>query len=344
MGEAPPGTNSLTETDDDIGEFLPAWWCRGAHAQTMWAAMLCPLPKVATHRERWETPDGDFLSVDHVPAATNRPILLILHGLEGSSEARSVRGFLHVAHDMAWRGVGINFRSCSGEPNRLRRSYHGGDTSDLRWMIQRLAIQHPQAPLCCVGISLGANILLKYLGEEGTEVPATLKAAAAISTPFDLAISAQSFERGFFNRLYMNRLVRSLTRKTRAKLHQYPNLVNRRQLDAVRTIREFDELVTAPLHGFTSAADYWAASSCHRFLASIRRPTLLINALDDPLVPAHTVPRETVATHPYLSAAFPEAGGHTGFIAGTYPWRPRIWAEQKVAGFFRRHLRSTGHS
>ena len=327
-----------SDTTDDLGAFVPAWWCRGAHAQTIWAATLCPPPRLAAHEEQWETPDGDFLSLDHVPAAAHSPILLTLHGLEGSSKTPIIRRFLRAARDAGWRGLAVNFRSCSGRLNRLARSYHGGDTSDLRWIIQHVTAQYPRAPLCCVGISLGANILLKYLGEEGDRVPAALTAAATISTPFDLAQSAQSFERGFFNRIYMHRLVRSLTRKTRQKLRRYPHLIDRRQLNAIRTIRQFDELVTAPVHGFASAAHYWATSSCRSFLASIRRPTLLINALDDPLVDADTMPRDILTANPYLSAVFPDAGGHTGFVSGTYPWQPKMWAQEKALHFFKQQL------
>jgi len=294
---------------------------------------------VPVRRERWETPNKDFLDVDHVPTTTaGQPILIILHGLEGSSRAKQARGFLHAAHHQGWRGLAINFRSCSGTPNRLRRSYHAGETSDLHWVIQRVAAQYPQAPICCVGMSLGGNVLLKYLGEQGRDALATLKAAVAISTPFDLAISARAFEWGFFNRLYMSRLLGTLKQKTVAKLTRYPDLVDQERLAAVRTIREFDELVTAPVHGFANGADYWTASSCRRFLAAIRRPTLLISAVDDPLVPFDVSLREDAARNPYLTAEFPDAGGHVGFVSGS-PHHPIFWAEQRAFDFFKSHVR-----
>jgi predicted alpha/beta-fold hydrolase len=318
----------------DPGPFRPAWWCRSGHAQTVWAATLRPSPELpGCRRQRWETPDGDFLDVDHLDAKAGRPILLIVHGLEGSSRAQQVRGFLRAAHRRRWRAVALNFRSCSGELNRLPRSYHGGDTTDLGWVIARLIERHPGDPICGVGLSLGGNVLLKYLGEPG-EVPAALKAAAAISAPFDLKASARAFEEGFWNRIYMRRLIRSLKQKTLAKLARYPDLLDPQRLDAVRTIREFDEAVTAPLNGFASADAYWASSSCRQFLGSITRPTLLINALDDPLVPAEALARREVAGNRWLTAARPHGGGHVGFISGKQPSRPVFWAEEMVFGFF----------
>ncbi|MBI3321468.1 MAG: alpha/beta fold hydrolase [Candidatus Omnitrophica bacterium] len=319
------------------GDFKPAWWCRSAHAQTIWASTLRPIPSVVARRERWETPDGDFLDVDHVPAAPGRPLLIILHGLEGSSHAKQAQGLLHVASGQGWRGLGINFRSCSGSPNRLRRSYHAGETSDLSWVLQRAAAQY-QVAMCCVGMSLGGNVLLKYLGEARDQVPDTFTAAVAISTPFDLAISARAFEQGVLNRLYMRRLLRSLKQKTLMKLAQYPDLVDRKRLVAVRTIREFDELVTAPVHGFANATEYWRASSCLRLLPSIRRPTLLINAIDDPLVPFDERLQQEVERNRYLTAAFPSAGGHGGFVGSERLGRPIYWAEQQAIAFFQQHL------
>lgn len=320
----------------DLDPFVPAWWCRGPHAQTIWASALRSIPRVRLQRERWDTPDGDFVDADLVPAAEGRPILVILHGLEGSSGTLQVRGLLHAAQGLAWRALGLNFRSCSGEPNRLRRSYHGGDTADLRWVLYRIAAEHPGSAIACVGMSLGANVLLKCLGEG--ELPAALRAAAAVSAPCDLQASALAFERGSFNRIYMRRLLRSLKRKTFAKLAQHPDAVDRARLAAVRTIREFDELVTAPLHGFAGAAHYWSASSCRRFLASIRIPTLLINALDDPLIPPDPALQRELAQHRWITAAFPAHGGHVGFIAGAWPGRPALWAERQALRFLTRHL------
>lgn len=312
--------------------FRPAWWCRNAHAQTIWAALLRQAPPVPLARARWELPDGDFLDVDELAAGEPAPRLIVLHGLESSSRAPAVAGLLREARRRGWGGVAVNFRGCSGEPNRLRRSYHGGDTADLAWVIARVQADHPSSPLFLAGISLGGNVLLKYLGEQGETLPAQVRAAAAISAPFDLAASVQALERRF-SRVYRRRLVASLKRKTFEKLVRYPDLVDRLKLRAVRTLAAFDDLVTAPVHGFPDAAAYWAASSSAPLLACIRRPTLLINAEDDPFLPAGSLPRSAVGANPFLTAAFTPAGGHLGFLSGRWPGAPIAWAERCAIEF-----------
>lgn len=326
----------------DPDRFIPAWWCRGPHAQTIWASALRPAGATPVRRERWDTPDGDFLDVDRLDGTAGAPVLVILHGLEGSSAGTRIRGLLAAAHRLGWQALAINFRSCSGEPNRLRRSYHAGDTGDLAWLLDRAAREDGQRPIACIGVSLGGNVLVKYLGERPDDVPGALKAAVAISTPFDLGASARAFERGVLNRIYRHRLVRSLKDKTLAKLRRYPDVADRARLAAVRTLAEFDDLVTAPVHGFTDARRYWASASCAPFLPSIRRPLLLINALDDPVVPAGTLPRAAVARHPFVTAAFTGAGGHVGFISGSSPAHPLLWAERKALAFCAQQLRAGG--
>ena len=321
----------------EAAPFRPAWWCPGAHLQTIWAGVLRPAPHVTLDRTRWELPDGDFLDVDELVAEAGAPRVIVLHGLEGSSRSPQVLGLLHEAHRCGWGGVAVNFRGCSGAPNRLRRSYHGGDTADLAWVIARVRVQHPLSPIVCVGFSLGGNILLKYLGEQGETLPEQVRAAAAISAPVDLALSARALEHGF-NRVYGRRLVASLKRKTLQKLVRYPGLVDAPALQRSRTLAEFDELVTAPVHGFANAADYWAASSSAAFLPRIRRPTLLINAQDDPFLPAEALPRQAVAGNPFLTAAFTPSGGHLGFLAGRWPVAPIAWAEVRAAEFLAHHV------
>ena len=312
--------------------FRPAWWCPGAHLQTIWAGLLRPVPQVPLIRVRWELPDGDFLDVDELAAAVGAPRVIVLHGLEGSSSSPQVRGMLHEAHRRGWGGVAINFRGCSGEPNRLRRSYHGGDTADLAWVIHRVRVQHPSSPIFCVGFSLGGNVLLKYLGEQGEALPSQVCAAAAISAPVDLALSAHALERGF-SRVYGHRLVASLKRKTFQKLVTYPDFIDAHALHAVQTLAEFDALVTAPVHGFKDAADYWARSSSTAYLPGIRRPTLLINAQDDPFLPATALPVQAVSANRFLRAEFPASGGHLGFLEGRWPAKPAAWAEIRAADF-----------
>ena len=292
---------------------------------------------VTCHRERWETPDGDFLDIDRMPGVSGTPVLIVLHGLEGSSRSKQVVGLLAAAQRQGWRGIAVNFRSCSGESNRLRRSYHGGETSDLAWVVQRVIADDPDSPIVCVGMSLGGNVLLKYLGEQGEALAPQVWAAVAISTPFELAASAQALERGF-SRLYMARLVRRLTAKTRAKLAHYPDVVDRRALAAVKTIADFDDAVTAPVHGFRSAENYWRASSASAFLPNIRRPTLLINAKDDPFLPESALPLAAVSANPCLTAEFPSHGGHLGFLEGPWPGWPSSWAESRTIEFLQQHV------
>lgn len=321
----------------DAASFHPAWWCRHPHLQTLGGALLRPAPRVRLVRARWEMPDGDFLDVDELAAKEPAPRLIVLHGLESSSRAAAVAGLLCRARQRGWGGVAVNFRGCSGEANRLRRAYHGGDTADLAWVLAQAQARHPASPLLCIGMSLGGNVLLKYLGEQGAGLPGAVRASAAISAPFDLAASAQALERGF-SRVYQHRLVSNLKRKTFEKLERYPDLVDRRALRAVRTLKEFDGLVTAPLHGFADAAAYWAASSSAAFLPRIRRPTLLINAEDDPFLPPEALPRAAVATNPHLTALFTASGGHLGFLGGGSRGAPRAWAEVRAMEFLAGHL------
>jgi len=293
--------------------------------------------RAMSQRRRWELPDGDFLDVDEGPAEPGSPILIVLHGLESSSRASQVVGLLRAARRCGWRGVGVNFRSCGGTLNRLRRSYHAGETADLAWVIRRVIAEHPGSSVLCAGFSLGGNVLLKYLGEQGDAAPQELRAAAAISTPFDLAVSVRAIEQGFGG-IYMRRLLRGLTRKTLAKLERFPDLVDRRALGAVRTVAEFDALVTAPVHGFPSAPAYWAASSCGMALSRIARPTLLINAQDDPFFPGEALPREAIARNRHLTAEFPKAGGHMGFISGRWCGAATSWAVERAIHFLRDQL------
>ena len=320
--------------------FRPAWWCRGRHAQTMWGT-VGPIGGRRPQRRRWELPDGDFLDVDEHPAAPGAPVLIILHGLESSSRSSQVRRVLHAAQRCGWRGVGVNFRSCGGTLNRLRRSYHAGDTADLAWVIHQVIAEHPGAPILCAGFSLGGNVLLKYLGEQVDQAPRQLRAAVAISTPFDLAVSVLTIERGV-SRVYMQRLLWRLTRKTLAKLERFPDLVDRRALRAIRTVAEFDEVVTAPVHGFPSAAAYWAASSSGLTLSRIARPTLLINAQDDPFFPGKALPWEAVAQNRYLTAEFPQGGGHMGFISSRWPAAATSWAVERAISFLDQQLSTAG--
>ncbi|MEM9903550.1 MAG: hydrolase [Cyanobacteria bacterium P01_D01_bin.44] len=323
-------------------DFQPAWWCSNNHLQTIAGVVLRNHPKLTVQRQRWETPDKDFIDLDRLPGqAQKSPRLLILHGLEGSSGSKDIRHLMAAAHQMGWESIGMNFRSCSGEINRLERAYHAGETADLAWVIEQLLAEDSERSLLCIGISLGGNVLLKYLGEQGQAVPDQLRGAVTISTPFNLNAGVVYVEQGF-SLLYVQRFVRSLKRKIFQKLERYPNLVDPQALSEVKTISDFDKLFTAPIHGFPDADTYWRSSSSIHFLPSIRRPTLLINAQDDPFYPPDALPYQQVAESDFLTGLFPKRGGHGAFIEGGWPFRLSCWAEQQALSFLQETLSAVG--
>jgi len=316
--------------------YQPPWWYRGRHLQTVWGPLFRRLRRLPLRRERWSTPDGDFLDLDWLEGES--PLVVILHGLEGSSGSHYARGLLREAAGLGWRAVVLHFRSCSGELNRGRRLYHAGETSDLDWVIGRLIEREPATPLGLVGVSLGGNVALKWLGERGEGAPAQVCGAATISTPFDLTACAESLDRGLNRPLYTARFLRSMKAKVQAKRRLYDGLVNVPAALRARTFAVYDRLATAPINGFADERDYWTRASSGPYLARIRRPCLLINAANDPFVPADTLPTAAVADSPWLEAAFLPQGGHVGFLEG--PWGRRSWAERQALAFLRRRLLS----
>ena len=313
------------------------WWYRGRHLQTLWGPLLRRFARVPLRRERVHTPDGDFLDLDWVDVPPARaPLVLILHGLEGSSRSHYVSGLLKETAVLGLRGVVLNFRSCGGELNRAPRLYHSGETSDLDWVIGRFLQREPSLRLGLVGVSLGGNVALKWLGERGEAAPAQVAGAVAISTPFDLAACAGVLDRGLARLLYTAEFLRTLKAKIRAKAHLYDGRVDMKAALRARTFAEYDRVVTAPLFGFADERDYWTRSSSGRYLAGIRRPCLLINAVNDPFVPDSSLPVDAVARSPWLEALAPREGGHAGFLEG--PLGRRSWAERHALAFLHRLL------
>lgn len=299
----------------------------------MWGPLL-RRRHVRRRRERLPTRDGDFVDLDwlQAPVPAHAPILLVLHGLEGSARSHYALGLLAAAAERGWRAVTLNFRSCSGEPNRLPRFYHSGDTADLDDVVRVIAARDPDARVGAVGVSLGGNVLLKWLGEQGEAVPAQVVGAVGISVPFDLQACARVLDRGVPKALYTSSFMRTLRRKVRAKAKVYPGFVDVKAALRARTFADYDRIVTAPLHGFTDERDYWQRSSSGPFLAHIRRPVLLINALDDPFIPVASLPA-AAALPPGIQTEFTAYGGHAGFLEGMVPWRPRSWAEARAVDF-----------
>lgn len=312
--------------------FRPPWWAMGPHAQTLAGKLLRRNDLVRLERERWETPDGDFLDLDFSPDAGTGPAVLVLHGLEGSAR----RGYCVQAYEaLTDRGVaaaGLNFRSCSGEPNRRVRAYHSGETGDLAWALERLRERWPGRPLGVLGFSLGGNVLLKLLGELGDDAPELLDAAAVVSVPYDLAAGSDHLARGLFGRAYTRYFLRSLVGKARDKEHLLGELVDLEAVAAAPTLRSFDDLLTAPIHGFPDAETYYRESASAGYLEAVRVPTLVLHSMDDPFLPPDAVPVTALGENPYLHPVLTQRGGHVGFVAGT-PRRPRFWAEESAARF-----------
>lgn len=303
-------------------------WLPGGHLQTLYPALLAPRPQVAYRRERWDTPDGDFIDLDWATASADAaaPLAVLFHGLEGSSRSHYARALMHAAGQRGWQGVVVHFRGCSGELNHMPRAYHAGDSAEIDWVLRRLRAAH-EGPLFAAGVSLGGNALLKWLGEQGAAAGDILRRAVAVSAPVDLHAAADALERGF-NMNYTRNFLATMKRKSLAKLRQHPGLFDADALRATRTLREFDDLVTARLHGFRDVDDYYSRASSKPWLARIALPTLLLNARNDPFMPGAALP-ESVALAAAVTAAFPETGGHAGFPAanGSLAWLPQALLE-----------------
>lgn len=290
--------------------------------------------RVPTRRERWDTPDDDFVELDRLGARDGQPRLVILHGLEGSARSHYARGLLAAARRRQWAADLLIFRSCGDEPNRLLRSYHSGETGDLDFAVRRLIEANPGQRLVLTGISLGGNVLLKWLGESADRMPPQVLGAAAISVPFDLALGSEYLHRGF-SRLYEAYFLRSLKRKAIGKAARFPGSLDPAAISRTATLWEFDDVVTAPINGFRDAKDYYHKSSSIHWLARIRVPTLLLNATDDPFLPSCVLDevRTIAQSNSALHVEFVAKGGHVGFISGVAPWRPTYYAEARAIEF-----------
>jgi predicted alpha/beta-fold hydrolase len=306
-------------------------WLPGGHAQTVWPALACPRPTVQYRRERWNTPDGDFIDLDWTDAPQTRTsaLVVLFHGLEGSSGSHYARALMHATHRRDALGVVVHFRGCSGELNRLPRAYHSGDSAEVDWVLRRLRSRVGDClPLFVVGVSLGGNVLLKWLGEQGAQAR-WIQGAVALCPPQDLHAGAVALSGGF-SRMYARNFLGSLRRKSLMLAQRHPGLLDPDRISGARDFFDFDEHVTARLHGFASAMDYWQRSSCRQFLGGIRVPTRVINSLNDPFLPAASLatPKEV---SPDVTLDYPRHGGHVGFATGAPPgrldWVPdTLWA------------------
>ena len=313
--------------------FRAPWWLSNGHAQTILPVLLPERPKVPFQRSILELPDGDFLDLD--TWSQGRPRLAVLsHGLEGNSDADYIHGMARALHDSGWDVVAWNYRGCGGQANRLLRSYHSGETADLRAVLQHVASDRDQVAL--VGFSLGGNITLKYLGEAPAH-PAVV-AGVAISAPLDLAASAHALDQRWANRLYLHRFLKTLIAKIDAKALRFPGQLDITRLAKIRSFQEFDDRFTAPLHGFRDANEYWTKCSSRQFLGGIRVPTLILNARNDPFLTAESFPFEIVKHLPLVTLEAPTSGGHVGFL--DHLKAPMRWSERRVVEFLGEYLQS----
>jgi predicted alpha/beta-fold hydrolase len=336
-------------------------WLPGAHAQTIWPLLIAP-PSPRRRRERWNTPDGDFIDLDWcdapgdaarqavdgaraasravlspplVPPRVLAPLVVLFHGLEGSADSPYAKALLGALAAIGWGGVVAHFRGCSGEPNRLPRAYHSGDSDEIDWILARIAERFPNRRRFAVGVSLGGNALLKWAGERGDAAVRAVDAVVAVSAPLDLAACGHHLGRGF-NRVYTQHFLATLKVSAGDKLARFPDhfagRFDARKLAAVRSLYEFDDLFTGPVHGFAGVEDYWRRASAKPWLPAIRLPTLLVNAQNDPFMPAHVLPT-SAEVGPATRLDFPREGGHVGFVSGSLPGRID-WLPRRILNFF----------
>ena len=301
--------------------------------QTIWPAVFSRRthgPAPAFRRERWTTPDGDFIDVDFLAGGGDRPptvcsaeipMLVVFHGLEGSSRSHYCQAFAEVAQERGWACALPHFRGCSGELNHAPRAYHSGDYEEIAWILAQLSTRHP-GPLIAVGVSLGGNALLRWAAEAGSEASSHVKAVAAICSPLDLAAGGHAIGRGFNRQIYTRMFLRTMVPKALRKWEQHPGLFDRDALLAARDLYAFDNVFTAPLHGFRNTEDYWHRASSKPLLSHIRVPALVLNALNDPFVPASSLPRDG-EVGPCVTLWQPRHGGHVGFAQGPWPGHVR---------------------
>ena len=294
-------------------------WLPGGHLQTIYAS-LRPPPAVPLTRERWQTPDGDFIDVDFAGDPAARRLAVLFLGLEGASDSHYARAFAAHAARAGLRVAMPHWRGCSGELNRLPRAYHSGDSAEVDWIMRRLA--GSAAERYAVGISLGGNVLLKWLGELGADAAALVRRAASVCAPIDVGAAGRALDRGLNRFFYTRMFLSTLKPKSLQKLEAFPGLFDAGRTARARTFREFDDAVTAPLHGFRDADHYWGAASSAPYLKSIRVPTLLLNTRNDPFLPEHDLLAATRDASPSLLLEFPRTGGHVGF-PGRRDWLPR---------------------
>jgi uncharacterized protein len=343
--------------------FTSPAWLPGGHLQTIYPALFAPRPKVKLYRERWTTPDEDFLDLDFTfdpaksapnssnpnssnPTTSNpttndtalgqaeekpKGLVVLFHGLEGSSASHYAQATMQACIDQGWLGVVPNFRGCSGEENRALRSYHSGETRDIDFILRQLSQRFPNLKRFAMGVSLGGNALCKWLGEQGESASQFISAGAAFCPPQDLQEGAKALARGF-NLVYMNNFLKTLKGKALVKLERFPEAMNREKIIASKNFFEFDEEVTAKVNGFASCYDYWEKCSSKKFLPQVRTPLLVVNPLNDPFLPVEALARPGQVSRS-VTLYYPKHGGHVGFLQGSFPGN-LSWLPNTALNFF----------
>jgi predicted alpha/beta-fold hydrolase len=312
------------------------WWLPGGHLQTIYPALLFKRARVDYRRERWNTPDGDFIDVDFLDGERGKPLVVLFHGLEGSSGSHYALALMTHLKRLGWSGAIPHFRGCSGELNLMPRFYHSGDAQEIDWIVRRMAAMRNaagegDAGLFTAGASLGGNALLRWLGESGDSAN-FVDAACAVSAPLDLTAGGAALSRGF-NLIYTRSFLETLKPKCLKKLEQFPDLYDGAAMMRARDLYQFDNVVTAPLHGYRDVDDYWNRASAKHVLDAIKVPTLVLNARNDPFLPAHALP---ASASECVTLEFPETGGHVGFVTGAPPGNID-WLPRRLLAFMQEH-------
>jgi len=324
-----PLASEPTNRKFDADRFVPAWWLPGPHLPTLWTALIRRRSLPAVRHERLELTDGDFLDLCWA-GTSNGPLVAVLHGLEGSSRSKYAIALLERIERRGWGGVIMQFRGCSGEPNRRDRSYHSGDTRDFEFLLATLEKRYPNRQIMAVGYSLGGNVLLKHLGQSSNST--RLSAAAAVSVPFDLGAAANRLDKGL-SKLYQHHLVGSLQAKIRTKFRELRPPIPFGELGKWNDFWSFDNNVTAPLHGFKNVHEYYARSSCRQYLRAITIPTLVIHSRDDPFLSTDAIPSADELSNT-TELILTQHGGHVGFVSGHNPFKPRYWIDDHLMAWF----------
>ena len=306
-------------------EFKPAWWLKNPHLQTIWGTAFKQKPEIELIPQRIELDDGDFIDVLKTQDIKDKPIVVILHGMEGCIDSHYAKPLIHQLDDAGYGVYFMHFRSCSGELNRLPRGYSSDDSTDLQSVVDSIISNHKRDPFAVIGFSLGGSVTLKWLGENADKANTTV--GIAVSVPFRLRDAAIKLERGV-SRVYQHYLVSTCQRKYQAKEEKLSSPLNV-NIKELNTFYRFDDEITAPLHGFKSAEDYYEKCSSRQFLKSIKKPTLILHSKDDPFMWDHTAPEEHELSKD-VQLELTEQGGHVGFISGKYPWKTEYWLDQRI--------------